>query len=267
MKKFGVLLVIASTVFVWFWFNRFRIQEPIAIDVKVSPTQAPKKIKIAFMSDVHTETESLKKALMVAKEEMVDQVVLIGDLTNKGDEKSLYEIKKVMDDSGISYASVPGNHEYSLDNYIKIFGNNYGTIEEDFLKLILIDNSYWGGFSEEQIKWMEIEMSDCKKKICLAVMHKPINNLFSSHVMGEGSHKVAMEAEWLRQLMINSGIKRVMAGHLHYASSYELEGIRTDLVGAISKERNTQSARFTILEISVDEIERKVVEINDDTGN
>ena len=102
MKKFGVLLVIASTVFVWFWFNRFRIQEPIAIDVKVSPTQAPKKIKIAFMSDVHTETESLKKALMVAKEEMVDQVVLIGDLTNKGDEKSLYEIKRVMDDSGIS---------------------------------------------------------------------------------------------------------------------------------------------------------------------
>lgn len=267
MKKLGILFIAASMIFAWFWFNRFRIQEPVVTAVKVLPTQIPKKIKIAFMADIHNDTKSLEKGLAIANREDVDQIVLVGDLTNMGDEKSLFEIKNIMDNSEMGYAVVPGNHEYSLDNFRKVFGNSYGIIEEDFLKLILIDNSYWQGLSEEQIKWIEAEVAECKIKMCLVVMHKPLDNLFSSHVMGEGSQKAAKEAEWLRQLLIDSGVKRIVSGHLHYSSSYELEGIRTDLVGAISSERNSQSSRFTILEISIDGIERKVVEIDNDIRN
>jgi hypothetical protein len=58
-----------------------------------------------------------------------------------------------------------------------------------------------------------------------------------------------------------------MAGHLHYASSYELGGIRTDIVGAISRERNNQSPRYTELMIGKYSIERKVVEEENDIGN
>ncbi len=265
--RLGCLLIVTATIWGWFWFNRLKIEDPKIVPVSLSPTEVPREFKIAFMADIHNDTDTLEKALELAWEEKVDKIVLVGDLTNKGDEKSLLEIKKVMDNSKIKYVAIPGNHEYSLDNFRKIFGANYGVVEEDFLKLILIDNSYWRGLSEDQVKWIETEMLECKVKICLAVMHKPVNNLFSSHIMGEGNQKAAEQAAWLKQLIIDSDVKRIVAGHLHYSSSYELEGVRTDLVGAISAERNTQSPRFTILTISPVEIERKVVEINYDTGN
>ena len=263
----GWLLIIVTVILGWFWFNRFKVEEPGVVVLDLSPTEVPREYKIAFMADIHNDTDSLARALVVAKQEGVDRVVLVGDLTNKGDEKYLLKVKEIMDTSGLKYSAVPGNHEYSLANFRKIFGANYGIVEEDLVKLILIDNSYWRGMNEEQVKWIEEAVAGCKIKTCVAVMHKPLNNLFSSHVMGESNEKAAQQARWLRQLIIDSGVKRVVAGHLHYSSSYELEGIRTDLVGAISVERNTQSPRFMILKISPVEIERKVVEIEYDIGS
>ncbi len=263
----GWLLIIVAVIWGWFYFNRFKVEEPRVVTLALTPTEAPREYKIAFMADIHNDTDSLARALVAAKQEGVERVVLVGDLTNKGDEKYLLKVKEIMDASRIKYAVVPGNHEYSLANFQKIFGANYGVIEEDFIKLILIDNSYWRGMSEEQIKWIEEAVVGCNIKTCVAVMHKPLNNLFSSHIMGESNEKATQQAQWLKQLIIDSGVKRVVAGHLHYSSSYELEGIRTDLVGAISVERNTQSPRFMILRISPVEIERKVVEIDYDIGN
>jgi hypothetical protein len=85
--------------------------------------------------------------------------------------------------------------------------------------------------------------------------------------MGENNKKAAAEAIWLRDLLISSGVRQIEAGHLHYASSYELEGIRTDIVGAISRDRNNQSPRYTELLIGRNYIERKVVEETNDIGN
>lgn len=238
----------------------------VETEVKVTKEETLKgKLKMAVLADIHSDTVELERILEKVKNNQNQLVVVAGDLTIEGKYDELVKVKEELDDSGLNYLVVPGNHEYSRSNFEKVFGKNYQSFRGEGIKLILIDNGYWKGLGEEQKKWIENEVLECELMLCLAVMHKPLNNSFSSHVMGENNEVVTEEALWLKNLLVNFGVKRIEAGHLHYASSYELEGIRTDIVGAVSRERNNQSPRYTEIMINGDLIEREVIE--GDIGN
>lgn len=258
------------TVVGWGIFSIFLERTPGLVKVEnlmPVPTLNEKMVRIAVMADIHNDVGQLEIMLNKAKENGVEMVVVAGDLTIEGKRSELNRVKKVLDSVDLKYAVVPGNHEYYLDEFIKVFGKNYQSIRLGEVKLILVDNSYWQGMDELQKRWLASEVNECGVLICVAIMHKPLNNVLSTHVMGENNKKVAAEAIWLRDLLISSGVRQIEAGHLHYASSYELEGIRTDIVGAISRDRNNQSPRYTELLIGRNYIERKVVEETNDIGN
>lgn len=231
------------------------------------PTVIDNKLKVAIMADIHGDDEQLKKMLFKAKNDGVELVILAGDLADGGEKEDLIKIKDILAESGLKYAAIPGDREKNLKIFKDVFGQDYQRIETGGVKFILINNASWQGLGEEQKRWIETEVKDCQERMCLVIMHKALNNLFSTKIMGEGNKKVAGEAEWLKQLFIASGVRRIEAGDLHYATSYELEGIRTDIVGAISREDNLQSSRYTELMISNNIIERRVVEEENDTGN
>lgn len=261
----ATMLIVLSIGIIWIFV---RNQKTVVINNALPiPTVVEDKLKIAVMADIHNDSEELKIMLNKAKDNGVEIVILAGDLTNEGKLSDLVKIKKILDEVALRYAVVPGNHEYSLDNFKTIFGKNYQSIKFGEVKLILIDNSYWQGLDEEQKEWIKTEVVDCRVLVCIAIMHKPLNNVLSTHIMGENNKKAAAEAIWLRELLIGFGVRQIEAGHLHYASSYELEGIRTDIVGAISRERNNQSPRYTELMIGRYSIERNVVEEENDIGN
>lgn len=271
MKKWKIVVLALILLIVGvgiFWnFNDRKETVKIFNEILPTPTLVEKKVKIAVMADVHDDDEELKIMLNKAKSSGVEMVIIAGDLTNEGKRSELTKIKKVLDSVTLKYAVVPGNHEYDLDLFKDVFGKNYQSLKIGEVKLILIDNSYWKGFDEMQKNWIESEVKECKVFICVAIMHKPLNNILSTHVMGENNIKATDEALWLRELLISSGVKQIEAGHLHYASSYELEGIRTDIVGAMSRNRNNQSPRYTELMIGRNLIERNVVEETNDIGN
>lgn len=258
------------TVVGWGIFNIFLERTPGLVKVEnlmPVPTLNEKRVRIAVMADIHNDVGQLEIMLNKAKENGVEMVVVAGDLTIEGKRSELNRVKEVLDSVDLKYAVVPGNHEYYLDEFIKVFEKNYQSIKLGEVKLLLVDNSYWQGMDELQKRWLASEVNECGVLICVAIMHKPLNNVLSTHVMGENNKKAAAEAIWLRDLLISSGVRQVEAGHLHYASSYELEGIRTDIVGAISRDRNNQSPRYTELLIGRNYIERKVVEETNDIGN
>ncbi|HOY61383.1 MAG TPA: metallophosphoesterase family protein [Candidatus Woesebacteria bacterium] len=243
-------------------------QERISEDnLLILPTENEKKINVAIMADIHSDGEQLEKMLLKAKNRGSELVIIAGDLIDNEGKEDMVKMKNILDKSGLKYVVIPGDREKNLTNFKEIFGKDYQIIEIGKVKFILINNASWHGLGEEQKRWIEGGLGDCQEKICLAVMHKALNNLFSAQIMGEGNEKVAVEAEWLKQLFITSGVKRIEAADLHYSTSYELEGIRTDIVGAISRLDNLQSSRYTELMITKDKIERKVVEESDDTGN
>ena len=205
----------------------------------------PKKVvyKLAMMADIHDDGVELKKALDMVKSEGNNLVVVAGDLTINGTQKEEDGIKKVLDDGGIKYVAVPGNHD--IYKKVWLWPNKYQSQTVGNWKLILIDNSDWRGLGTEQKKWIENEVQVCLVMHCVVAFHMPLGNNFSKHLMGEYSPATAVEASWLKALLIKNNVRMAYSGHLHYSSDYVIDGWETVLVGAITKDRNTETPRFT----------------------
>lgn len=260
-----IILILGTYFFGGKFIRKNNMQKNIKFDTM--PIVSKKMLKVAIMADIHSDAEQLEKMLFKAKENGSELIIVAGDLIEREGDSELIKMKTILDKSGLKYAVIPGDREKNLNNFKDVFGGDYQKVEIGKVKFILINNSSWHGLGVEQKMWIESAVSDCREKTCLAIMHKPINNLFSTQIMGEGNQKVVDEAKWLVQLLIKSGVKRIEAADLHYSTSYELEGIRTDIVGAISRLDNLQSSRYTELMISENSIERRVVEEGNDTRN
>lgn len=247
---------------------------PIVRVVEPTPTVAVEKpLKFVVMSDVHMNWTDWRKFLTKVKP--TGQMVLVtGDMTSLGKKNELIAAKKVLDESGVKYAVVPGNHdmwesdrvEQSL--FIEVFGKEYQSFKLEGRKFIMINNGRFTGLGQTQRAWLEEEVKECKQIKCIALMHMPLNHGISAHVMGEKNKKISEEAASLIKLFNDNGVVDVIAGHLHYSGTYELGGLRTYLAGAVSRERNTQTPRYTEFTIIGDQIDRLVIEGEEnDIGN
>ncbi len=243
--------------------------EKINIIPSTTPTpQSEKPTKIAILADIHNDVVSLKTALEKAKSRGVEIVVLAGDLTISGNKSELIKIKNVLDESGMKYGVVPGNHDLykGVGEYESVFGDDYGIVYMGAhgnapvqKKIILINNGSWKGLGEDQFEWIKSHAGECKKIFCLAVMHMPLDHNYSEHVMGEDNEKVTAEAEELNKLLVENGVKYAVTGHLHYATMYTIDELTTIIAGAVSKDRNTQTPSYTEIIIKGNELVREVV--------
>lgn len=271
MKK--ILLVVLLIGLTWLVVQPKAAQAPWSVFPSVDKPASV--LKFAVMSDMHSDLPNLIKALKQAKTVGVEFVVLTGDLTNIGSTKELEAVKKVLDDSGLPYYAVPGNHDYWQSRNInqplfqQTFGSNYQTapIGSDRVKLvqsyklILVDNGDdYNGLGEEQWGWLRKELASCRQIRCLIFLHEPLNHPTSEHIMGESRVNIASEAAELRQELVDAGVKDLFAGHLHSSHHYTLDGLTTWIIGAVASDRNWQTPRF--LEVTVGKtLEEREIEI------
>lgn len=232
-------------------------------------------LKFAVMSDIHSDYTNLKKALEIAKTDDNSFVILTGDLTTIGKEEELLEIKKILDESGMKFYVVPGNHDVWYDRrteknmFGEIFGETFVSFKEGDIKFILVNNGdYINGLegikgTEGQKSWLTEETKECLQVTCLVFMHMPLNHQSSIYVMGQETPAVATQAAQLVKLLVENKVKQVFAGHLHYSSFYELDGLRTTIVGAITSDRNVQSPKFLEVSVSDGNLDQKEVFVAD----
>jgi len=239
---------------------------PIARVVEPTPTEVVEKpLKFAVMSDVHMNWTDWIKFLAKVKPSG-DMVLVTGDMTSLGKKNELMAAKKVLDESGVKYAVIPGNHDMWESDRIKsslfneVFGKEYQSFKLEGRKFIMINNGRATGLGKVQRAWLEEEVKECQQIKCIALMHMPLNHGISGHIMGEKNKAVTEEAGSLIRLLKSNNVVEIIAGHLHYSGTYELDGLRTYLSGAVSRERNTQTPRYTEFSIIGDQIDRLVIE-------
>lgn len=235
--------------------------------VVLYPTEInDKPVKFGVMADVHLDWDNFEKFLKISKQRGEEFVIVAGDLTSLGKENELVSARNVVDRSGVKYYVVPGNHDLWMANKTKeplfnqVFGRDYQSFKQGNNKFILVNNGNYLGLGNNQWLWLQNEVGECRVLTCVAVMHMPLNHNFSNHIMGEGSTMVTVEASNLIKLFQENNVREIIAGHLHYSTSYELGGIRTTIVGAVSEERNNQTPRYTEFVIDNGQLEREVVE-------
>jgi len=234
--------------------------------VEPTPTEVVEKpLKFAVMSDVHMNWTDWIKFLAKVKPSG-DMVLVTGDMTSLGKKNELMAAKKVLDESGVKYAVIPGNHDMWESDRIKsslfneVFGKEYQSFKLEGRKFIMINNGRATGLGKVQRAWLEEEVKECQQIKCIALMHMPLNHGISGHIMGEKNKVVTEEAGSLVRLLKSNNVVEIIAGHLHYSGTYELDGLRTYLSGAVSRERNTQTPRYTEFSIIGDQIDRLVIE-------
>ena len=224
--------------------------------VHPTPTQTPAPTpgnfpKFAVFSDIHSDTANLAKALKITKDDEMEFIIITGDLTTIGKKEELLKIKKNLDESTIKYYVIPGNHDLWFGRQIhqnvfrEVFGQEYQSFNIDNTKFILLNNGDdYQGIGEQQGLWLDDQLRDCPKIICLVFMHEPLNHPYSTHLMGESELKVASQAAELATSLVKNQVKEVFAGHLHSANEYQINDLKTTIVGSLSTNRNPQEPRF-----------------------
>ncbi|OGL52348.1 hypothetical protein A3K55_02335 [Candidatus Shapirobacteria bacterium RBG_13_44_7] len=249
-----IMLAVGVVVLIWEWRDRRLVEEVKREEVE---------LRVAMGADIHTDVDSLEKMLVAAKGKGSSLVILVGDLTKVGARSELVAVRKVLDESGMRFYVVPGNHDWwnqktSRGAWEEIFGVKYQSFKEGGNKFILVDNGHWLGLGKEQRQWLEGEVLECRVVRCVVVMHMPLQHLWSTHVMGEDSQAVKAEAGELVKLLVDNGVKEIYSGHLHYADSYEIGGLGTNLVGAVTR-AGSQKPEFTEVVIGGGEVKKEVV--------
>jgi Icc protein len=257
LKKILVFLTVAALGLAFLLFGQSVatklgvLENTEKVEEKIEPSVAPEsQLKFAVMSDIHLDTENLEKALSQAKADAVDFAVITGDMTSLGKKEELRQVKKVLDDSGLKYYAIPGNHDhwasnqFKTDIYGEVFDYKYLSFRQNGTKFILIDNGNYSGLGAEQKNWFKEEVKDCLQINCLVFVHIPLNHPLSLHIMGEDNPKVASEAAEIVKTLVDNKVQQVFAGHLHYSSEYEIDGLKTTVVGAVTRNRNIQSPKF-----------------------
>jgi len=230
---------------------------------QVTPKNPESLHKFAIISDIHSDYKNLERALLLVEENKNDFLIITGDLTTLGKKEELEEVKKILDKSGLRYFVIPGNHDLwageqlKVDIYGEVFDYSYKSLKEDGIKYILINNGSDYGIDEKQEKWLESEVEECPQVYCLVFMHIPLNHPKSIYIMGEENPEVASQAANLIKLLSENKIKEVFAGHLHSSSSYILENLATNIVGAITSNRNFESPKY--LEVTLEKRGEEII--------
>lgn len=235
-------------------------------------------LEVALISDVHEDFASLQRSINLIKEKNIKCVIVMSDLTNFGDVKTLTEIKKILDDSGLVYYTLPGDHDLAAsmgsDNFVQVFGKNNYVIDLEGFKFLFLDNSAnYTPLLASTIDWFNDEV----KNSDFVILSQPLftdglNLPFKKMFMGstpqdtkndliENQTRVKSQRDIILQAIQQSNVLAVLAGD-HHKSNMLSDSVRSSLehhtLGSISNELNglpqriLQSPRFSLLKVYED---------------
>jgi len=217
--------------------------------------------KTAFLSDSHNNSANLTTALALAAEAGVHSTFFLGDYTDLGVEEDLKNAKKIMDESGLLYYSLPGDRDLYDSvgplNYYNVFGKPRISVTIGDIKFVLIDNSAnYTLIDQEILGQYELEIAEAD----FVVLSQPLYHPLASYgkpvmglVKGEVVADVKEQAQQILEMIRNSGVKAVVAGDHHSFSRYKDE-VDKDLehvvVGPVTEARAEQKkTSLTLLNV------------------
>lgn len=240
-------------------------QKPISNKAKVID-------RFAILSDTHSDDEETARAVAQAKKLGVKYMVVTGDFTKVGTIPEFQSQKKIFDASGLPYWGIMGDHDRwqsAQKNFELVFGKIYESFDRSTIHHILLDSSdVTNGLGNEQLNWLDSDIEKNKDKQILIFMHLPIYHPTSDRTIGDkGGTDPERQKQTERFLNLIKGRKIIAAfsGDHHLSSSYTepTTSVKIFISGAVTRERNLQTPRFSLVEIYSDysiKVEDQIIE-------
>lgn len=213
--------------------------------------------KVAIMSDVEGDFDNLEQALNIAKENNVEAVFFIGDYTELGVLDDLESAKQIMDSSDMDYYSIPGDRDLwktvGPDNFLKVFDENYYSVNVGGYKFVMLDNSanYTAVESTQLQNFFEdVEFADF---VMLATpLYHPTNSRVMGYVSDEEIAELIDQSEQILDAVRESNVKAIFAAEHHFFTQNvdpQKNSLTHIVNGALASSRNLQTPQFSILTV------------------
>lgn len=225
-------------------------------------SEKPLLVRFAVLSDTHSDSENTKKALEQARSLGVEYIVHTGDWTTVGTIAELSEQKQIFNQEGLDYYGIMGDHDRwqsGSKNFEQVLGKSFESFDRDGIHNILLDSSdIDNGLYKEELDWLEEDLGKAGDKPILIFMHLPIYHPTSDRTISNkaGSNdKRDSASERFLGLTRGKNILGVFSGDHHLSSNYTepTTGVRIFISGAVTRDRNLQKPRFSLVEVYKDQ--------------
>ena len=223
-------------------------------------------VQVALLADAHEDWDNLEAALEEAEDLDVDQVFFLGDFTDWGDVPGLKNGKEMLDESGLAWEALPGDHDLAqsasktggggLENFLEVFGHNYGTTKLGGYTFMYFDNSAnFTPLDEERFTWFLDHVEDADFVLLAQPIYHDKSLILMGIVDGEEIEDVNNQRKMLLSKVRQAEVKAVVAADHHMSSvskDPERASLRHFVVGALASSRNLQTPRFSVLSVYAD---------------
>lgn len=225
--------------------------------------------RFLLVTDSHNDNANLKKAISQAKIKYPDLsfIIGLGDYTDVGTVAELNNAKIELDNSGLRYFVIPGDHDMwdsrdkqtdPVTNFRQVFGPTFQSFVFDNFYFILLNNGdNYTGFLKDQQDWIGVQLEKAKtteSKDIFVFVHEPLYHPSSDHTMGFVEKGLKTQAQSLIYQLKTANVKKVFAGDIHFFSEYEEPATKLSMmtVGAVVTDRNPQVPRFAVVTVYED---------------
>jgi hypothetical protein len=270
MKNFAVIIILVFLLLTFLFSISAFLGRDLILTVKneldkrlVNTSQNQKKVisKFAVLSDTHSDSDNTRAAIIQAKSLGAEYIVHSGDWSTVGTIAELSAQKKIFDQEKISYYGIMGDHDRwqsGIRNFQQVLGSTYESFDRNGLHHILLDSSdLQNGLYKEQLDWLERDLQAIGGKPIVIFMHLPIYHPTSdrtiSNKAGDSSQRDAQSQKFL-DLIKGKNVVGIFSGDHHLSSSYTEPNtsVKIFISGAVTRERNLQKPRFTLVEVYQD---------------
>ncbi|MCA9397791.1 metallophosphoesterase [candidate division WWE3 bacterium] len=200
--------------------------------------------KVAVVSDSHASVDTFSEVIKRIRSEDVDMILHLGDVSIGGEIDQFMGIKNVLDESGIPYYVLPGDHDYNwvpqydLQNFTRVFNEvsvsgSARLIEYMGMSFVLFDNS--GKDTDSTVIEPLIDLLESlpeNSPVYLFTVSPFTNPYFETKQDSQG--------EAVLEKLSKYPIRQIFSGDTHIFSRYtdEETNVTTTTVGATGDYKN-----------------------------
>lgn len=196
-------------------------------------------VRIAVIGDNEGVNDTFKTILNELEYEDIDVLVDVADLSLQGDRQELQHVLDQLHQEPYRTEVVVGNNDLgpSTDpdytNFEELVRTpTYTSFDVGNAHLVLLDNANRRvGFSQEELTWLEADLTGNVQPHVLLFMHRPIQVPFEN-VLGTDETKASRQSnQAFLEIVKKFSIDHMFTGHLETFFEYELNGIPVTVTG------------------------------------
>ncbi len=224
-----VLLALAACVSRSVWDERFLQSQTLSAPPLEVVLPSDRNFSFVMVGDLHvggSHTDRFRNILQKAQAAGDDFVVLLGDLTDKGEAESFLAIREALADFSFEKRVIPllGNHDVfseGWNEYKKTWGASHYSLTLGNSRFIVLDTAD-GLIGKEQWEWIQNTLESVKETHTFILTH------YMPLVPGQRTYlrlSNQTEAERLMKLASQKQVRGVFGGHYHSYCQEKIAGV------------------------------------------